>query len=188
MHRFAPLFAGLAVVLLVGAAVVLRPPAAAQESTPAADLATASHPLVGAWTLATEGPDAFTSTAVFHADGTYVEVLPWGAVLLGAWAPTDGRTAVVTTAIHYLAEDTEELVQGQGRLLLEVDETGTRLAFLGSTFVGRYKDGRIDFIDDGSVPTFGVRLPAGPMLTVDELIATPVLLGPATPAAATPAP
>jgi hypothetical protein len=184
MGRFSVLLS--VVVLLLSSAVIFsRPPAAAQEATPASMAATATHPLAGAWTIVTDlGEDTFPSVAIFHADGTYTEVLPWGQVLLGAWQPTGERTAVMTMIFNYLVD--EELVEGQGRATLEVDETGNTLS-VESVGVGRFRDGRIDFTDEG-FPTTGTRLEAGPMLSLDELIAMTEPPGAATPAAGTPVP
>jgi hypothetical protein len=75
---------------------------------------------------------------------------------------------------------------GQGRATLEVDEMGNTLT-VESVGVGRFRDGRIDFTDPGP-PTTGTRLEAGPMLSLDELIALTEPPGGATPAAGTPAP
>jgi hypothetical protein len=187
MRRFSTLLS--VVVVLLGSAVVLsRPPAAAQEATPAPAVpATADHPLVGTWAIVTgEGADTFPSVANFNADGTYTEVLPWGIVILGTWQPTGERTAVLTQIFNFLTDD-DRLVQGQGRYELEVDQSGNALlAFQGSS-VGRAQDGSIDFAEEGP-PTTGTRVEAGPMLSLDELIALTEPPGAATPAAGTPVP
>jgi hypothetical protein len=130
------------------------------------------------------GEDSFPSVAIFHADGTYTEVLPWGQVILGAWQPTGERTVVLTQIFNYLVDD--ELVVGQGRGTMEVDATGDTLSF-ETVSVGRFTDGRIDFTDEGT-PATGTRLAAGPMLSLDELIAVTEPVGAATPAAGTPVP
>jgi hypothetical protein len=182
MRRFITL---LSVVLLSGAVVLSRPPAAAQEATPSGMDATATHLVVGAWTFVSgSGENVFPSIAHFHADGTYTEVLPWGAVLMGAWQPTGERTAVVTLVLNELQDD--KLWQGQGRATAEVDETGNSMTWEG-IFVGRFQDGTIEFTDEGS-PSTGTRLEAGPMVSLDELIATPVPVGAGTPVAGTPMP
>jgi hypothetical protein len=69
---------------------------------------------------------------------------------------------------------------------VEVDETGQTLTWK-TVALGRFEDGRIDFTDAG-LPTTGTRLTAGPMLSLDELIALTEPLGAATPAAGTPVP
>lgn len=176
----------VAVILLISADGISRPPATAQEATPASALpATADHPLVGTWAIVTGiGENTFPSVANFNADGTYTEVLPWGQLILGAWQPTGERTAVLTQIFNYLVDD--ELVHGQGRGTVEVDETGNTMNF-ETVSVGRFRDGRIDFSDEGT-PTTATRLEAGPMLTLDELIALTEPPDAATPASGTPAP
>jgi hypothetical protein len=177
MHRFSVLLS-VVVVLLSSSVVLSQPPAAAQQATPASTAATATHPLAGTWTIVTDlGEDTFPSVAIFHADGTYTEVLPWGPVLMGAWAPTGERTAVVTLVLNELQDD--KLWQGQGRATAEVDETGNTMIWEG-IFVGRFQDGTIEFTDEGA-PSTGTRLQAGPMISLEDLIATPVPLGAGTP-------
>jgi hypothetical protein len=109
--------------------------------------ATATHPLAGAWTIVNGvGEEAFPSVAIFHADGTYTEVLPWGSILLGAWQPTGERTATMTQILNYQVED--GLVHVQVRGTVDVDETGHTLTWK-TVAVGRFEDGRIDFTDEG---------------------------------------
>jgi hypothetical protein len=185
MRRFTVSLSLALLVLLSSAVVIARPPAAAQEATPAGMAATASHPAVGAWTFVSgSGEDVVPSIAHFHADGTYTEVLPWGPVLMGAWAPTGERTVVVTLVLNEVHDD--KLWQGQGRATAELDETGNTMTW-ESIFVGRYQDGTIEFADEGT-PSTGTRLQAGPMISLEDLIATPVPVGAAAPAAGTPVP
>ena len=75
--------------MLGGAAHLARPLAAAQEATPAALADLATHPVTGTWTLVNKTADGspYPSVAVFHPDGTYMEVLPWGSPLLGVGSP-----------------------------------------------------------------------------------------------------
>jgi hypothetical protein len=189
MRRFSILLSVVVIVLLSVAVVLSRPPAAAQEATPAPAVpATADHPLVGTWAIVTEvsAEETFPSVANFNADGTYTEVLPWGQVILGAWQPTGERTVVLTQIFNYLTDD-DQLVQGQGRYLLEVDQTGNRLLSYEGSSVARAQDGSIDFAEEGP-PTTGTRVEAGPMLSLDELIALTEPPGAATPAAGTPVP
>jgi hypothetical protein len=188
MRRFSILLSVVVIVLLSVAVVLSRPPAAAQEATPAPAVpATAEHPLVGTWAIVTDlGEDTFPSVANFNADGTYTEVLPWGQVILGAWQPTGERTVVLTQIFNYLTDD-DRLVQGQGRYMLEVDQTGNRLLSYEGSSVARVQDGSIDFAEEGP-PTTGTRVEAGPMLSLDELIALTEPPGAATPAAGTPVP
>jgi len=188
MRRFSILLSVVVVVLLGNTVVLSRSPAAAQEATPAPAVpATADHPLVGTWAIVTgEGADTFPSVANFNADGTYTEVLPWGIVILGAWQPTGERTATLTQIFNFLTDD-DRLVQGQGRYMLEVDQTGNTLLSYEGSSVARAQDGSIDFAEEGP-PTTGTRVEAGPMLSLDELIALTEPPGAATPAAGTPVP
>ena len=60
----------------------------AQDATPAAMtsmMATATHPVVGGWRLTVDLGAGMTSPdlQIFHADGTFTEVLPTGDVLVG---------------------------------------------------------------------------------------------------------
>jgi hypothetical protein len=159
-----------------------RPPVLAQEATPPCEVDLATHPVVGALTFVHQAGDfVFPSIAHFHHDdGTYVEILPWGAILMGAWAPTGERSGVVTLVLNEI-HDEAKLWQGKGSGTMEVDETGNTMTVQG-VFVGRYQDGTIEFTDEVTI-TSGTRLQGGPLLTLDELIATPVPVGPAQPAA-----
>jgi hypothetical protein len=189
MRRFTVLLTVVAVVLLGSAVTLSRLPAAAQEVTPTGMAATATHPVAGTWTFVNgQGADAFPSVATFDPDGSYMEVMPWGAVLMGVWQPTGERTATVTQVVNALdpTEDGEKLMQGQGRATLEVDESGNTMIWEG-IFLGRYQDESIAFAFDLDT-SIGTRLLPQPMATLDELKATPVPLGAATPAAGTPAP
>ena len=182
MRRFLILLS-VVVVVLSSTVVISCPSAVAQDATPT----TADHPLVGTWAIVTgEGADTFPSVANFNADGTYTEVLPWGIVILGAWQPTGERTATLTQIFNFLTDD-DQLVQGQGRYMLEVDQTGNRLLSYEGSSVARAQDGSIDFAEEGP-PTTGTRVEAGPMLSLDELIALTEPPGAATPAAGTPVP
>jgi hypothetical protein len=148
-----------------------------------------THPVTGTWTWANgEGAEALPSIATFHPDGSYIEVLPWGAVIIGVWQPTGENTAVVTQVINALdpTEDGEKLMQGQGRATVEVDETGNTMIWEG-LFLGRYQDESIAFENDLET-SIGTRLLPQPMATLDELKLTPVPIGAATPTAATPTP
>jgi hypothetical protein len=59
------------------------------------------HPLVGAWLIdiRAEDPGNPPSTAIFHADGTYVQADVVG-VGIGSWDPTDRRTGALTVVFH----------------------------------------------------------------------------------------
>jgi hypothetical protein len=179
MARFA-LLGSVLVLALFGVALLAHPSAGAQEATPTSTAVTgmATHPLVGTWTLLTTTRDGtvYPSVAVFHSDGSYLEVLPWGSPLLGVWAPTGAHTAVVTQVVTALAND--RLVLGQGRAVVEVDATGTTLTWHG-VFVNRFTNGSLESVDE--VVSLGTRLTAAPMLSLPALEATPQPFPMATP-------
>jgi hypothetical protein len=161
------------VVLLVSVIAATGRSTTAQEATPdtAAMMAMVTHPIVGAWQLTNDlgGGDTFPSLAIFHADGTYTEVLPNGSVLTGVWQPTGERTGTLTLFENYLVEDKPG--HSEGRLTVEVDESGNAITESG-IYVARFEDGTIEFA--GEVRSPGTRLNAAPMVPLDELVGTPV--------------
>jgi hypothetical protein len=179
MRRFSVLLS-IVVVLLGSVVARSRPPASAQEATPASMAAMAAHPVVGMWRTAVsnEGGTPFTSLSTFHADGAYTEVLPDGTVSTGLWRPTGARTADLTFYVFFSIGD--RLVQGEGRITVEVDASGNRLTEEG-TLVGRYEDGSVAIAIES--PATGARLQVLPV----EPLGTPVL-PPDMAAAGTPAP
>ena len=180
MRRFAVLLSVVVIVLLSSAVVVSWPPAAAQEATPSGTADMASHPVVGGWRLTVEFGEGLTSPdlQIFHADGTYTEVLPDGAVLVGVWQPTGERTATLTLYQNYLMED--RLVQAEGRFTVEVDESGNTISEEG-TFVGLFEDGSVAVAFES--PATGIRMEVLPV----EPLGTPVF-PPETTEAGTPTP
>jgi hypothetical protein len=175
MHRLVTLVS----IVIAFASVVAF---ARGNAATAQDDMTAS-PFVGTWTWVNgEGADNMPSIAHFQPDGAYFEVMPWGAVLMGVWEPTGERTAVVTQVINYLDDD-GQLVQGQGRGSMEIDETGNTITWQ-SSFLSRYQDGRTDLafdVDDPGQTSIGTRLEPQPMATLDELMDTPLPFSAATP-------
>src|SRR5919106_136194 len=126
MRRFAMLLSVVVVVLLGSAVVLSRPSASAQEATPTGMAATSTHPVVGTWELTGElAGNTFPILAMFHADGTYQELYPWGAVFFGVWKPTGERTAEGTIVAYEYVDD--RLLRGEGRWTAEVDETGNAI-------------------------------------------------------------
>jgi hypothetical protein len=183
MRRFPVL---LPVVVLLSSAVMLSwLPAAAQDATPTGMAARSTHPVVGTWEMSTEvAGNTFPFLAIFHADGTYVERYPWGAVFFGVWKPTGERTAEGTVIAHEYIDD--RLTRGEGRFTVEVDESGNTIDTDG-TFVSRFEDdASIDLAVEGPSP--GTRLEVQPVVPLSELVpgGTPVipaeLTGEATPA------
>ena len=89
MRRFMILSLAVAVML-----VSVGPGAVGQEATPAG-MRAADHPIVGAWRWTNSPDDPVLYTyAIFHDDGTYVEVAG-NSTGIGAWEPTGERTAEV---------------------------------------------------------------------------------------------
>lgn len=146
----------------------------------------ASHPVAGTWTFVNEeGEDAYPSVAIFHPDGSYIEILPWRTLLMGVWEPTGERTATVTQVLNEIYD--EKLEQGQGRGALEIDASGNTMTWKGN-FLVRLQDGSVVLSQEGA-PSIGTRLQPAPMESLEELMETPVPFGATTPqAAATPAP
>src|SRR5215218_4314638 len=165
----------LSVVLVLSSTVVIgRPLAAAQEATPTGMAAMATHPVVGTWEMSSELPDfTFPFLAIFHADGTYLERYPWGAVFFGVWKPTGERTAEGTVVAHEFIDD--RLARGEGRFTVEVDESGNAI-YTDGTFVNRFQDdGSVELAVEGPSP--GIRLEVLPVLPLSELVpeGTPVI-------------
>jgi hypothetical protein len=185
MRRFTFLLSFLPVIVLGVAVAASRPVAVAQEATPPSMAATATHPVVGVWEFANDlgGGITFPSIGTFHADGTYLEVLPDGSLLVGVWRPTGERTADLTVYSHYVIND--KLANGEGRSRVEVDATGNAITTSGP-FVGRFEDGSIDIAVEGTTP--GARLGVLPVVPLAQLVpgGTPVI--PADLTGATPTP
>jgi hypothetical protein len=158
----------------------------AQDATPEAMTALATHPVVGTWELTGElGEETFPYLAMFHAGGTYLEIYPWGPIFVGVWNPTGARTAEGISVGYGLADD--RLERGEGRWTAEVDATGNTIHTDGP-FVSR-------FVDDGAItlavegPVSGTRLAVLPIVPLAALVpaGTPVI-SPDQAGAATPAP
>lgn len=175
MHRIVS--SGIAAIVLLLMAVFTLGPQVAAQDTDASAMAT--HPVVGVWRTAVSntGDTPFTSFSTFHADGSYLEVLPDGTICSGVWRPTGERTADVTLYVYFSIDD--RLVLGEGRLAVEVDETGNALTEAG-TVVGHYEDGSLAIAIES--PATGIRLEVLPV----EPLGTPVVPGMETPG--TPAP
>ena len=120
-------------------------PATAQVATPATRT---DHPVVGSWWSANDapGPGVQTATAIFHADGTYLEVDPNIGVGVGVWQVTGERTADLIAVYQDIDPDPAIAAPGTVtvRKSVEVDEAGN--AFTGSLTVEvRIPDGTTVF-------------------------------------------
>jgi YD repeat-containing protein len=176
MRRFVVSLSVVVVLLLGLLAITTGTNTRAQEVTPdtTAMMAMATHPVVGTWELTGELPDfTFPILATFHADGTYQEVYPWGAIFIGAWQPTGVHTAEGIIVGYEYVDD--RLLRGEGRWTAEVDATGNAIHTDGP-FVARYvDDDSIDLAVEG--PSDGTRLEILPVVSLAELVplGTPVL-------------
>jgi hypothetical protein len=154
--------AGLAVAAGVGAARVA-------EGVAAQDLT--QHPIVGLWrtTVTNTGAPPAISFTTFHADGTYLEVVQDGAlVVTGLWQPSGERTATATAYVFFAIDD--HPVEGEVRLTIEVDESGNSLTEAG-TVIGHYQDGSLALAVE--TPATATRL----RIQHVEPLGTPVLPG-----------
>jgi hypothetical protein len=139
-----------------------RPAAIAEESTPTA---MADHPVIGAWWTANDapGPGVETAYALFHADGTYLEVDPNIGVGIGVWRATDERNAELTYVFQDI--DPEPATTAPGtvtvRQSVAVDASGN--AFTAPLTVEvRIPDGTVVF--SAAYTARGTRLEVEPML------------------------
>jgi hypothetical protein len=138
-------------------------------------MAMVTHPVVGTWDMTVDiGGETFPFLAFFHADGTYMEVYPWGAIISGVWKPTGERTAQGTAVSYEFIDD--RLSRGEDRFTAQVDETGNAIEE-DFTYVSRFQD-------DGSLSgeslegrTPGTRLEVLPVVSLAELVpgGTPVM-------------
>ena len=99
MRRAGTLVSVLALAL-IGVGVLAWSPGLAQDGTP---VPTAGHPIVGAWVLdPDDDPSSPPATAIFHDDGSYIEVDADGSTGIGSWEATGPTTADVTFMYHFL--------------------------------------------------------------------------------------
>lgn len=166
MHRFAISLA--AVVVLVWSVFVMM-----SRGTAAQDDLTAEPAIVGAWEWDNNpsNPGTELSYAIFHDDGTYLEINTDGSINIGAWKPTGERTAAVTARTQFIEEGSNETIRGTLLLDAEIDATGNQIT-APWTFEARNTDGKVIFA--GQFRSIGTRIYVMPM----------VPLG--TPSAATP--
>ena len=168
MRRIAVVASVVAVALVGVVAAGARPDAVAQDATPAggsgAHAATAEHPVVGAWWSSNDapGPGVNTAYAVFHADGTYLEVDPNIGVGVGVWRATGERSAELTYVFQDI--DPEPAATAPGtvtvRQSVEVDASGN--AFTAPLTVEvRIPDGTVVFT--AAYTARGTRLEVEPM-------------------------
>ena len=155
--------APLAVVALALLLVISADPLAlAQEATPTA---IADHPVIGAWWMANDapGPGVATAYALFHADGTYLEVDPNIGVGIGVWRATSERSAELTYVFQDI--DPEPATTAPGtvtvRQSVAVDASGNEFT-APLTVEVRIPDGTVVF--SAAYTARGTRLGVEPML------------------------
>ena len=158
---------------ILGVFAVALNPVTAQDATPAP---TAEHPVVGAWWTDNDapGPGVQTASAIFHADGTYLEVDPNIGVGVGVWQATGERTADLIAVYQDIDPDPALAAPGTVtvRKAVEVDASGN--TFTGALTVEvRLPDGSVVF--SASYAGRGTRLEVASMVPFGTPIAgTPV--------------
>jgi hypothetical protein len=154
-----PTFIVAIALALTGLAVATGIKTVAQEATPPA----AQHPVVGAWLWSVDpaNPDD-DSYAVFHADGTYMEVAH-NSVGIGVWQATGPRSADLTIVFQDIDIDPEVFRPGTSviKQVVQVDESGDAIS--GSfTVEARTPDGALDFA--GQFEGAATRIQVAPMV------------------------
>lgn len=153
------------VVLLVGVVASMG------RSVLAQDAAFTEHPIVGGWQLDNEGFGATsTSYAVFHPDGTYVEVGPDAGTSIGVWQATGERTADLTFFAADFDLDPDVTILGEWRQTVAVDEAGNTFTAQGY-FEVRDPDGAVLGGDD--VLSMGTRFVVAPVEALGTPASTP---------------
>ena len=150
MHRFTvPL---LAVAVLLGSLVAgsARRGVAAQDATPVA-VNMVGHPVVGAWRIDNPPKDPIPATyAIFHDDGTYLEVTPpsrlvWtneeggegGPVTTVIFEEKDGKTLLVMRELHSSKEALDAAGTGAADAMVETFAQLDELLLTLGASVGR---------------------------------------------------
>lgn len=97
-----PLAMGIPLLaFIMTAALAIAPATTAQDPSPGTFH---GHPLVGTWFLSADsadatGPETAPTTAILHADGSYIQS-DVDTVGLGTWEPTGARTGAFTAVVH----------------------------------------------------------------------------------------
>ncbi len=169
MRRIAILFSIIAAAVVSMVVLGARPAAVAQDATPTG---TVDHPIVGAWWTANDapGPGVATAYAVFHADGTYLEVDPDIGVGVGVWRATGERSAELTYVFQDIDPEPATTAPGTVTVRQSVDVDAAGNAFTAPLTVEvRIPDGTVVF--SAAYTARGSRLEVEPM----SLLATPPL-------------
>lgn len=119
MHRRSVLLVAISSALT--SVMARAQPSAAQEATPASPTDLALHPIVGAWKWKNDPlqgqPESF---AIFHADGTYVEVVG-KETGIGVWQPAGPHRVALTAYFQDLVPETVEVEPGRTTVQASVD-------------------------------------------------------------------
>jgi hypothetical protein len=138
------------------------------------------HPVVGAWWMANNapGPGVETAYAVFHADGTYLEVDPNIGVGLGVWRATGERSVELTYVFQDIDPEPATTAPGTVTVRQSVELDETEDAFTAPLTVEvRIPEGTVVFT--AAYNARGTRMEVEPM----SPMGTPVI---GTPASRTP--
>ena len=178
MRRLAVPISILAVVL-AGVALAGGGPsrgAVAQDATPHAIV---GHTVVGSWIVDTDvdDPENAPALAIFHEDGSFVELHEDGPDGVGTWRAADDTTVELTIIFHATDETGAPAGTVKVRATIEVDREG-------GTFSAAYT---LDFIAPDGTPSgeLGPGQAEGTRITVEPM-GTPV--GPIMFEEGTPAP
>ena len=162
MRRIVVLISVIVAVLVRMVVLGARPAAIAEEATPTA---TVDHPVIGAWWTANDapGPGVETAYAVFHADGTYLEVDPNIGVGVGVWQATGERSAELTYVFQDIDPEPATTAPGTVTVRQSVDVDAAGNAFTAPLTVEvRIPDGTVVF--SAAYTARGTRLQVEPML------------------------
>jgi hypothetical protein len=164
MHRFTVPFLVIALMSMSLVGASLRSSAAAKGGTPAAPTP-AEHPVVGTWWTANDapGPGVATAYAVFHADGTYLEVDPNIGVGVGVWQASGERSAELTYVFQDIDPGPATTAPGTVTVRQSVAVDATRDAFTAPLTVEvQIPNGTVVF--RAAYTARGTRLQVEPML------------------------
>jgi len=145
MRRIVIVVSMIVTVLVCMVELGARQAAVAQEATPTT---TIDHPVVGAWWTANDapGPGVETAYAIFHADGTYLEVDPNIGVGVGVWRSTGERSAELTYVFQDIDPEPTTIAPGTVTVRQSVDVDAAGNAFTAPLTVEvRIPDGTVVF-------------------------------------------
>lgn len=145
---------------IMTATLAVPPPTTAQDPSPGTYQ---GHPLVGTWYIAADpagpaGSESSPTTAILHADGSYIQSDPY-TVGLGTWQPTGARAGSFTAVIH-IVDTAGAISRGMIRGTAEVAPDGHNLTAI-YTFEQVARDGTSSGEVAGSAT--GVRVLVEPM-------------------------